>query len=91
MRLLGTFRVFVGSRTVEASGWRLKKAAGLVKLLALAPDHRLHREQVTEALWPSQGRRMASNSFRQVSTSRAGRWTRTPPLLPACWTTGKNT
>jgi hypothetical protein len=30
MRLLGTFRVFVGSRTVEESGWRLKKAAGLV-------------------------------------------------------------
>ena len=57
MRLLGSFRVFVGPRTVEESGWRLKKAAGLVKLLALAPDHRLHREQVTEALWPSRGRR----------------------------------
>lgn len=66
MRLLGSFRVFVGPRTVEESDWRLKKAAGLVKLLALAPDHRLHREQVTEALWPSQGRRMASNSFRQA-------------------------
>ncbi|HEX5700676.1 MAG TPA: hypothetical protein VFX77_08515 [Rubrobacter sp.] len=66
MRLLGSFRVFVGSRTVEESGWRLKKAAGLVKLLALAPDHRLHREQFTEALWPGQGRRMASNSFRQA-------------------------
>ena len=66
MRLLGTFRVFVGPLTVEESGWRLKKAAGLVKLLALAPDHRLHREQVTEALWPSQARRMASNSFRQA-------------------------
>jgi predicted ATPase/DNA-binding SARP family transcriptional activator len=66
MRLLGTFRVFVGSRTVEESGWRLMKAAGLVKLLALAPDHRLHREQVMEALWPGQGGRMASNSFRQA-------------------------
>ena len=64
MRLLGSFRVFVGPRTVEESDWRLKKAAGLVKLLALAPDHRLHREQVTEALWPSQDRRMASNSLR---------------------------
>ena len=66
MRLLGSFRVFVGPRTVVESGWRLKKAAGLVKLLALAPDQRLHREQVTEALWPSQGRRMASNSIRQA-------------------------
>ena len=40
MRLLGSFRIFVGSLTVEGSGWRLKKAAGLVKLLALTPDHR---------------------------------------------------
>ena len=66
MRLLGSFRVFVGPRTVEESGWRLKKAAGLVKLLALAPDHRLHRDQVMEAQWSGQGRRKASSSFRQA-------------------------
>jgi hypothetical protein len=44
--LLGSFRVSVGSRTLGEDGWRLRKAASLVKLLALAPNHRLHREQV---------------------------------------------
>ena len=44
IRLLGGFSVRVGDRTVERDKWRLRKAAALVKLLALAQDHRLHRE-----------------------------------------------
>ncbi|MDP9409159.1 MAG: hypothetical protein M3P70_01440 [Actinomycetota bacterium] len=44
--LLGGFGVSVGSRTLEGSLWRLRKAASLVKLLTLAPTHRMHREQV---------------------------------------------
>jgi hypothetical protein len=35
-----------------ASAWRHGRAAGLVKLLALASGHWEHREQVIEALWP---------------------------------------
>ena len=35
--LIGGFRFSVGSSTVEENRWRLKKAARLVKLLALAP------------------------------------------------------
>ena len=38
--LLGDFRVSVGSRNIEDSQWRLRKAAVLLKLLALAPGHR---------------------------------------------------
>ena len=38
--LLGGFRVSVGSRTIEADEWRLRKAAALVKGLALALGHR---------------------------------------------------
>ncbi len=34
--MLGGFRVSVGSRTIEESHWRLRKAAALLKLLALA-------------------------------------------------------
>ncbi len=64
--LLGGFRVSVGDRTVEEGAWRLRKAASLVKLLALAPRHRLHREQAMELLWPDLGRRAASNNLRQV-------------------------
>src|ERR687893_940212 len=66
IRLLGGFRVSVGDRTVPENAWRLRKAASLVKLLALAPGHRLHREQVMDLLWPGLGRRAASNNLRQV-------------------------
>ena len=66
IRLLGGFSVSVGDRTVWEDTWRLRKAASLVKLLALAPGHRLHREQVMELLWPDLGRRAASNNLRQA-------------------------
>ena len=62
--LLGGFRVSVESRGIVQHAWRLKKAAALVKLLALAPGHRMHREQAMEALWPEASRRAASNSLR---------------------------
>lgn len=64
--LLGGFRVGVGSRTITQDAWGLRKAAALVKLLALAPGHRLQREQVMEILWPDSGRRAASNSLRSI-------------------------
>src|SRR5918993_3430508 len=64
--LLGGFRVSVGSRTIEGDAWHLRKAAALVKLLALAPDHRLHREHVMDLLWPDLGKKAASNNLRQV-------------------------
>ena len=50
--LLGGFAVTVDGRAVDPSHWRRRPAANLVKLLALAPDRRLHREQVIDALWP---------------------------------------
>jgi DNA-binding SARP family transcriptional activator len=52
IELLGGFRVTVGSRPVPDDAWRRRKAAALLKLLALAPAHRLHREQAMDALWP---------------------------------------
>jgi two-component SAPR family response regulator len=64
--LLGGFRVSVGPQTIEHNEWRLRKATSLVKLLALAPHHRLHREQVMDLLWPSSGKRSASNNLRQI-------------------------
>ena len=50
--LLGEFRVAVDGRDVPAAAWRRSKARAMVKLLALAPGHRLHREQLMESLWP---------------------------------------
>jgi hypothetical protein len=50
--LLGGFRVSAGERSIEDERWRLRKARSLVKLLALTPGHRMHREQVAAWLWP---------------------------------------
>ena len=64
--LLGGFRVSVGTRIVEEGDWRLRKAASLVKLLALAPGHHLHREQAMDLLWPNLGRKAAANNLSQA-------------------------
>ena len=50
LELLGGFRVTVDDHAVPDEAWRRRKAAGLVKLLALAPGRRLHREQVIDVL-----------------------------------------
>ena len=60
MRLLGSFSVSVGDRTVARGQWRLRKAVALVKLLA--PGHRLHREQAMDLLRPELGTKAAFSS-----------------------------
>jgi DNA-binding SARP family transcriptional activator len=52
VRLLGGFGVTVDGRPVPVDAWRSRRAADLVKLLALGRDHRLHREQIMDTLWP---------------------------------------
>lgn len=66
VHLLGTFALVVGSRRIEDSAWRLRKAKAVIKLLALAPGHRLHREQVLNALWPDLDPEAAGNNLRQT-------------------------
>ena len=61
--LLGAFEVSVGHRSISEKEWRLKKAASLLKLLALAPGHRLRREQAMELLWPGLGPEAATNNL----------------------------
>ena len=61
--MLGSFRVSVGPRSIGEGEWRLKKAGSLVKLLALAPGHRMHREQATEWLWPDLDPEAAANNL----------------------------
>src|SRR5215207_3531255 len=50
--LLGAFRIAVDGAALPDGGWRRRDAASLVKVLALSPGRRLHREQVLAALWP---------------------------------------
>jgi DNA-binding SARP family transcriptional activator len=52
IRLLGRFEVAVDGGAVDNSGWTRRHAATLVKLLALAPGRRMHREEVLDAVWP---------------------------------------
>lgn len=66
IRLLGGFSVSVGPRTVTDAGWRLRKARSVVKLLALTPGHRLHREQIMGLLWPGLEPAAAANNLYQA-------------------------
>src|SRR5699024_1645827 len=52
--------------------WRLRKARDLVKLLALAPGHRLHRDQAMEALWPGRDPESAANNLYQAVHAARG-------------------
>ena len=72
VRSLGGFKVNVGSRPIEDGAWRLRKAASLVKVLCLAPGHRMHREQAMDLLWPDSDRRAASNNLRQALHAARG-------------------
>jgi pimeloyl-ACP methyl ester carboxylesterase/DNA-binding SARP family transcriptional activator len=51
VRLLGDFDVRMEEGPVDGVALRRRDAAQLVKLLALAPGRRLHREQVIDGLW----------------------------------------
>src|SRR5664279_5098136 len=50
--LLGGFEVAVAGTPVPSAQWRRRHAAALVKILALVPGRRLHREQLIDTLWP---------------------------------------
>jgi len=64
--LLGGFRLWIGPRLIKEDRWRLRKARSLLKLLALASGHSLHREQVMETLWPGVGMHKAANNLHQI-------------------------
>jgi predicted ATPase/DNA-binding SARP family transcriptional activator len=63
--LLGGFSAIVGGQPVE-DRWRLRKAKTLVKLLALAPGHWLHRDVVVENLWPDTEPQATANNLHQI-------------------------
>jgi DNA-binding SARP family transcriptional activator len=66
IQLLGEFGVSVGPRTIAEREWRLRKAKSLVKLLALAPHHRLHREHIIDRLWPDLGPEDGANNLHRT-------------------------
>jgi predicted ATPase len=65
LTLLGGFSVRVGDEPVPGA-WRLRKAKTLVKLLALADGHTVHRDTLTEVLWPGVAPAAAANNLHQA-------------------------
>ncbi|MFI1996145.1 BTAD domain-containing putative transcriptional regulator [Actinoplanes sp. NPDC020271] len=66
IRLLGEFGVDRDGTPVQAGQWRLRKARTLVKLLALAPGQRMHRDVLLETLWPGRPVASATNNLYQA-------------------------
>ena len=66
IHLLGPFRVLVNGKPVEGRRWARRKPKLLVKLLALQPHRRMHREQLMEALWPGLDPEAAANSLNKA-------------------------
>jgi DNA-binding SARP family transcriptional activator len=64
--LLGGFQVTLSDRTIAPAEWKLRKAAALVKLLALTPGHRRHREEVLDLLWPEFDPDTARHNLKQT-------------------------
>ncbi len=67
IRLLGDFALDVDGRHVPGSAFRRRSAAALVKLLALCPSRRMHREQVMDALWPDLAPSDAANQLHKAA------------------------
>jgi predicted ATPase/DNA-binding SARP family transcriptional activator len=66
IHLLGGFRVWVGPHAIGDSAWRLRKSKAIVKLLALTPGCRLHRDHILDILWPDLPADAAANNLHQT-------------------------
>jgi predicted ATPase/DNA-binding SARP family transcriptional activator len=64
--LLGAFSITVGGHVIPDDAWRLRKAKTLIKLLALAPERRLHADRATELLWAGREEASARNNLHQA-------------------------
>jgi DNA-binding SARP family transcriptional activator len=64
--LLGRFVVRIDGQPVPSGAWRHKRAAELVKILALADAHRVHSEQVMDLLWPDLAPDAAAGNLRKA-------------------------
>src|SRR5437660_7532853 len=63
IHLMGHFRVVVDGQVVDERRFTRRKPKLLIKLLALQPNHQLHREQAMELLWPDSDPESANNNL----------------------------
>ena len=60
---LGRFEIRHNQEQLAGGNWNRRKVVDLFKLLLSVEQHRLHREQVQEILWPMSSLEQAANSF----------------------------
>ncbi|WP_299538892.1 AAA family ATPase [uncultured Streptomyces sp.] len=80
LRLFGGFRATRDGGPELAERWPRPGARALVKLLAVAPGHRLHREQIIADCWPDADTRTGAGSLRVAL--HAARRALEPELAP---------
>ncbi len=66
IQLLSGFTVRVDGAGIPGEAWRSKRVRNLIRLLALAPGHRMHRDQVIDTLWSDSDLNAAANNFHQT-------------------------
>ncbi|MFJ8822741.1 ATP-binding protein [Streptomyces sp. NPDC102467] len=80
LHLFGGFAATRDSGPAPAGRWTRPSAQTLVKLLAVVPDHQLHREQVRDICWPDADQQSATGSLRVAL--HAARRALQPELAP---------
>ena len=60
---LGRFEKRRNQELLTGGNWSRRKVNDLFRLLLSAEQHRLHREQIQEILWPASSAEQAANSF----------------------------
>jgi DNA-binding SARP family transcriptional activator len=63
---LGRFAVYRGDTAIEDSAWKRQKAKKLFKLLLLAPQRQLLKDQILDALWPEKTPESATNNLHRT-------------------------
>lgn len=65
-RLLGSVQILVNGAIVQDRAWTRRTARSLLLLLLITPSHRLPRDQVLDALWPTLSPEAADRSLRKA-------------------------
>ncbi len=63
---LGRFAVYRGDTLIADSAWQRQKAKKLFKLLLLAPQRQILKDQVFDALWPEKTPESAANNLHRT-------------------------
>ncbi|MEV6699775.1 AAA family ATPase [Streptomyces sp. NPDC051453] len=80
LHLFGGFAATRDGGPAPAERWTRPSAQTLVKLLAVVPDHQLHREQAMDICWPDADQQSATGSLRVAL--HAARRALEPELAP---------